>query len=616
MSEDIVIKGARLNNLKNINLSIPRNKFVVITGVSGSGKSTLAFDTIFAEGQRRYVESLSSFARQFLGRVSKPDVDEISGIPPAIAIEQRVSSSNSRSTVGSVSEISHYLRLLYAKIGESYSPISGERVERDSTTDIVKFILSQKSEEVIYILAPIEWDRAKRVERALFLREQGYSRLWYEGKLFQIEELFSNTLQSAEELFKSPPYLLIDRVFSNDNQDNRERILDSINVALTLDAAGERERESLYVAYKKEGEYQLKRFSTLFERDGILFEEPTQELFNSNNPLGACPTCSGYGLEIGIDPHKVIPEPSTSLYQECVACWRGESMSYYQKEFIAAAPSLNFPIHRPYNELSEAERTLLWQGTQDVVGIESFFKILEENKYKIQNRYMISRFSGKRVCSTCNGKRLRKEALYVKLGGEDIASLFEMSLEKLYNFITTLTLTPYQERLADRVVKEIEVRLRRMIEIGLGYLTLNRSSKTLSGGESQRLNLAGSLGSNLTGSLYILDEPSVGLHSKDSSNLIKILKELRDMGNSLLVVEHDEEIMRASDLIIDIGPLAGSWGGEITFIGSPNHKLEEGESSKSITLQYLSGLKSIPMPPGRREWSDYISVEGATHHNL
>lgn len=616
MGEEIVIKGARLNNLKNIDLTIPRGKFVVITGVSGSGKSTLAFDTLFAEGQRRYVESLSSFARQFLGRMTKPDADEISGIPPAIAIEQKVSSSNPRSTVGSVSEISYYLRVLYSKIGESYSPISGERVKRDSTADMLQFILSQKGDDALYILAPIELDEQKMVETLLALRDEGFSRVWQNGELITIESLFEEGSKAHKELFTAPLFLLVDRVFSEDERENKERILDSLNMALNVNRGRESDQETLYITYLKEGQTLLKRFSTLFERDGIVFEEPSEQLFNSNNPLGACVVCSGYGQEIGIDPNKVIPDESLSLYNDAVACWRGESMSYYKEQFIKGASSINFPIHRPYGELSKEQKELLWNGYDGVVGVEGFFKILEENRYKIQNRFMISRFSGKRVCSSCGGKRLRKEALYVKLGGEDIASLFDMSIERLYTFILNLKLTPSQHFIAKRILVEIESRLRRMVEMGLSYLTLNRQSRTLSGGESQRLNLVSSLGSNLTGSLYILDEPSIGLHSKDSANLIKVLKELRELGNSLLVVEHDEEIMRAADLIIDIGPGAGSYGGEITYLGTPNYKLKVGESSRSVTLQYLSGIKSIPLPPKIREWREYIEVEGATHHNL
>lgn len=612
MSENIVVKGARLNNLKNLNIEIPRGKLVVITGISGSGKSTLAFDTIFAEGQRRFVESLSSFARQFLGRVSKPDADEISGIPPAIAIEQRVNTRNPRSTVGSTTEIYEYLRLLFARIGETYSPLSGERVTKDSVGDIVHFIESQQQNSRVYILVPLRWiNRDNITERLLSIREAGYTRVWRDGEIETIEDLLSGKVALLDD-----HYLLIDRTIISAQEEIKERMFDSIGSALSVMESFEESAGKITIAVDVGEGPLLHNFSTLFEKDGILFEEPSPSLFSYNNPIGACPTCSGYGKTMGIDESLVIPDPTLSVYEEAVACWRGEVMNHFYKELIETSHKFNFPIHKPYKELSEPEKTLLWSGNEYFTGINRFFQWVEENKYKIQYRYMLSRYSGKTTCPQCKGRRLRKEALYILVGGKDISALMEMSIEELSLFFNNLSLTPYQEEVASRILKEIKERLSCMVDVGLPYLTLERPSRSLSGGESQRINIVSSIGSSLVGSLYILDEPSIGLHPRDTSKLIKVLYKLRDLGNTLLVVEHDQEIMRAADLIIDIGPFAGSYGGEVVFVGTPDDAQQANPGSRSLTVDYLNGTRKIELPQISRRAAGFIEIVGASQNNL
>jgi excinuclease ABC subunit A len=612
MSENIVIRGARLNNLKNLNIEIPRDRFTVITGISGSGKSTLAFDTIFAEGQRRFVESVSSFARQFLGRMSKPDADEISGIPPAIAIEQKVNTSNPRSTVGTSTEVYEYLRLLYAKIGKTYSPVSGEEVTRDTVEDVVRYIESLEADIPVYILSPLDRDSSDSfVENLLSLKEEGFSRVWSGKGVERIETLLS--VGASEDL---DYYALVDRVINDGTEDTTSRLYDSVASAISLNRGGESAKDS--VAVLSGGNENVVMFSTFFERDGIVFEEPTENLFSYNNPLGACPLCSGYGKVIGIDEDLVIPDKSLSVYEEAVACWRGNIMKHFYNELVEKAHKFDFPIHTPYKDLSDAERTLLWKGNSYFTGIDRFFGIIEKNKYKIQYRYMLSRYSGKTKCPECNGARLRKEALYVKVGGKSIAQLMEMSIEDLYHFLSTLELDSYLDKVSDRILREITSRLSYMIEVGLPYLTLNRPSATLSGGESQRINLVRSIGSSLVGSLYILDEPSIGLHPRDTSRLIEVLFRLRDLGNTLIVVEHDEEIMRRADLIMDIGPYAGRRGGELVLKATPAEieSLPEKDISDSLTAKYLRGLKHIVVPEFRRSWNSSVVVKGAAENNL
>lgn len=604
----IRIKGARLNNLKNINVDIPRDKLVVITGISGSGKSSLAFDTLFAEGQRRFVESLSSFARQFLGRMSKPDVDEITGIPPAIAIEQKVNTRNPRSTVGTTTEIYDYLRLLYARVGKTYSPVSGEEVKRDTPEDIIYYIKTLSSGDPVFILAPIGWrDQDTITERLLELKEEGFTRLYCDGEVVRIENALKGELSSKQDVL-----LLVDRIIFRDDQETENRLYDSLQTAYSLNITPEKQNETLFIESAKE----RRSFSTHFERDGIHFEEPTDLLFSYNNPLGACQECSGYGKIPGIDETLVIPDPTLSVYQEAIACWRGETMKAYYDQLIESSHKFGFPVHKPYKELSFEEKSLLWKGNQYFTGIDDFFKMVESNRYKIQYKYLQSRYTGKSVCKSCMGKRLRKEALYVKVGGRSITDLLEMSISELYDFIDELILSDYEAKLAERPLKEIKNRLRCLISVGLPYLTLNRPSNTLSGGESQRINLVNSIGSSLVGSLYILDEPSIGLHPRDTGKLIEVLKELRDLGNSVLVVEHDEEIMGEADQLIDIGPEAGRYGGKLVFQGDIGQIVSSDNGSESLTLAYLQGRERIEVPKVRRDWSGFISITGAAEHNL
>ena len=607
---NINIKGARVNNLKNLNLSIPREKLVVVSGISGSGKSSLAFDTIFAEGQRRFVESLSSFARQFLGRMSKPDVDEISGIPPAIAIEQKVNTRNPRSTVGTTTEIYDYLRLLYARVGITYSPVTGEQVKRHSVKDVSEYILSLETGTPVYILVPLGLLKTLNgVEKLLAIKEQGFTRLFLDGELVRIDDLLSEKVTIGDYS------LLVDRLIKESSDELISRLQDSLNTAFNVSAALGDERGSLLISTGRKGEVP-KPFSTLFEADGISFEEPTELLFSFNNPLGACPECSGYGKVLGIDEALVVPDTSLSIYQEAIACWKGETMSLFREELVNNSDKFGFPIHKPYYQLSKEQKLLLWTGNEYFTGLNEFFKILDQNKYKIQYRIMKSRYTGKSVCPSCGGARLRKEALYVKIGGKNISDLLEMSIGEVKNFFDNLVLNDYQSRIAGRALKELQDRLTYIDSVGLSYLTLNRPSNTLSGGESQRINLVSSLGSNLVGSLYVLDEPSIGLHPRDTARLISVVERLRDLGNTVLIVEHDEEIIEAADELIDIGPLAGRGGGELVYQGKVRGDIPEKEMERSLTLQYIFGKEKIEVPEKRKRWSSYIEVAGAYEHNL
>ena len=597
----ISIKGARVNNLKNIDVNIPRNKLVVITGLSGSGKSSLAFDTLYAEGQRRYVESLSSYARQFLGRMSKPECDFIKGIPPAIAIEQKVISRNPRSTVGTSTEIYEYLRLLFARVGKTYSPVSGQLVKKDSPEDIVACMLSYPKGTRYTVLTPIlpreGHDVAQQIETDM---KEGFTRLEVNGKTIRIEEYQYNP--------KDTVYLLVDRMSADDSKDAISRLTDSAETAMY-----EGDGACLLRFYQPDGSTSLYRFSTKFEADGIKFEEPSDQMFSFNSPLGACPTCEGFGKIIGIDERLVVPNRSLSVYDGAVMCWRGEKMGEWLQAFLREAPAHDFPIFTPYYELTQAQKDYLWHGPRDKVCIDSFFKMLEENQYKIQYRVMLARYRGKTTCPECHGSRLKKEALYVKVGERNIAELVDMPVTRLKEFFRTLKLNDHDAQIAKRLLNEINNRLDFLIDVGLGYLTLNRLSNSLSGGENQRINLATSLGSSLVGSLYILDEPSIGLHSRDTDRLIKVLRQLQQLGNTVVVVEHDEEIIRAADYIIDIGPKAGRLGGEIVYEGDMED-LRPG--SKSYTVKYLLGEETIPLPARHRAWNNYIEIKGARENNL
>lgn len=601
--EKIVVKGARVHNLKNVSVAIPRDKLIVVTGVSGSGKSSLAFDTLFAEGQRRYVESLSSYARQFLGRVKKPDVDSIEGIPPAIAIEQKVNTRNPRSTLGTSTEIYDYLRLLYARIGKTYSPVSGKEVTRHSQEDVVRYILSLPKEKYALVMAPFGWDDARRrVEKLLALQQDGYARFFDGKEAVRVEDV----LQRLAEYETIDLMLLTGRVEPEDTPDNKARILESVRSAYSVGDG------ALFVYDGK----QPVPFSTRFEADGITFQEPEEFLFSFNSPLGACPECGGYGQITGIDEALVVPDKTLSVYQDAIACWRGEVMSFFKNQVIDHAAEVGFSIHTPYEKLSQKEREWLWNGDENVAGIHRFFKHLESARYKIQNRIMISRFTGKTRCPECGGSRLRKEASYVKVHGKRIDELLEMSIEKVTAFFYDTLWTHQEQEIAGRTLQEIRSRLTFLNQVGLGYLTLNRRSSTLSGGESQRVNLVSALGSSLVGSLYILDEPSIGLHPRDTQRLLKSLKSLKDLGNTVLIVEHDEEIMRAADQIIDIGPLAGKDGGKLIYQGPPLAPGQPFKEKESRTLRFLSNPQVIPIPDKRRSWNSFIAVKGAAHNNL
>ncbi|WP_321345765.1 excinuclease ABC subunit UvrA [uncultured Draconibacterium sp.] len=601
----IEIQNARVHNLKNISLKIPRNKFIVVTGVSGSGKSSLAFDTLFAEGQRRYVESLSSYARQFLGRINKPEVDFINGIPPAIAIEQKVNTRNPRSTVGTSTEIYDYLKLLYARVGQTISPVSGQLVSRNSVTDVVDFINNFEEGTRLIIVAPLKAKNGRSIlQEVELLMQQGFSRIETNDEIKRIDELVK---ADSTDFCNGSCNLVIDRAAVKHDEDTQSRLADSVQTAF-YEGHGE-----CVVKVYKNNSTESKHFSNRFEADGIEFEEPTVHMFSFNNPVGACPTCEGYGKVIGIDEDLVIPNKSLSIYQDAIACWKGEKMSKWKNELIYSAEKFNFPIHKPFYELTEEQKFLIWTGNQYFEGLNQFFKHLEEGSYKIQYRVMLSRYRGKTICPECKGSRLKKEASYVKVAGKSLQEIVLMPVEELKEFFLQINLSEHERSIAKRILIEINNRLEFLNDVGLGYLTLNRLSSTLSGGESQRINLATSLGSSLVGSLYILDEPSIGLHSRDTEKLIKVLQRLKKIGNTVLVVEHDEEIIRAADEVIDIGPLAGQHGGEVVFQGS-HEKLVQ--SPESLTTKYLTGIEEIPVPDRRRKWTNVIEIVGARENNL
>lgn len=604
--KSITIKGARVHNLKNIDLQIPRNQFIVITGVSGSGKSSLAFDTLYAEGQRRYVESLSSYARQFLGRLDKPDVDFIKGIPPAIAIEQKVNTRNPRSTVGTSTEIYDYLKLLFARIGKTISPVSGKEVKRHYVSDIVDFFEELDKDTRVALLSPIIITKDRECSEHLsVLLKQGFSRVEFNNTFHRIEELIEN----KEALVDRCPsvYLVIDRLTANNDEDTLSRLADSVQTAFY-----EGKGECILKTYKGD-ETETYSFSNKFELDGIEFEIPNEHMFTFNNPVGACPECEGFGSVIGIDEDLVIPNKSLSVYEDSIACWKGDKMKKWKEQLINSAHHVNFPIHTPYFELSTEERELLWSGNRFFEGINAFFKYVEEKQYKIQYRVMLSRYRGKTICPACNGTRLKKEASWVKVGGKSIHELVTAPISELNVLFNNLILDEHDKSIAKRLLHEIQTRLQFLCNVGLGYLTINRLSSTLSGGESQRINLATSLGSNLVGSLYILDEPSIGLHSRDTELLINVLRRLQKIGNTVIVVEHDEDIIRAADTIIDIGPAAGRLGGELVFQGD-FRQLKASE--KSLTTKYLNGIEKIIVPETRRRYTDFIEIKGAYENNL
>lgn len=596
--QNIIIKGAKLHNLKNIDVVIPRNKLVVITGLSGSGKSSLAFDTLYTEGQRRYVESLSSYARQFLGRLNKPKVDYIKGIAPAIAIEQKVNSTNPRSTVGTTTEIYDYLKLLYARIGRTFSPISGEEVRKDTVTNVLDYIKTYDEGEKCLLLAPIHLEEGRKMpDKIKVLQQQGYARIKINDQVLRLDQIDPNEVPND-------CFLVVDRIITKNDEDFYNRLADATQTAF-FEGKGECIVESL-----KDGKQ--KHFSNKFELDGMNFLEPNIHLFSFNNPYGACPKCEGYGDVIGIDEDLVIPNTALSIYENAIFPWRGESMSWYRDQLVNNSHKFDFPIHKPYFKLSEEQKNLIWEGNSFFTGLNEFFGELEAKAYKIQNRVMLSRYRGKTKCKTCHGKRLRKEAEYVKVGGKSISDLVDMPLEKLAIFFQDLELREFEQKVADRLLKEINNRLSYLSNVGLSYLTLNRKSNTLSGGESQRINLATSLGSSLVGSMYILDEPSIGLHPKDTEKLIEVLKSLRDLGNTVIVVEHDEDIMRAADEIIDIGPEAGTLGGEVVAFGTYKDIL----NSKSLTAGYLNGNLEIEIPKKRRTSKYQVEITGARENNL
>ena len=609
----IEIKGARVNNLKNVDVRIPRNKFVVIAGVSGSGKSSLAFDTLYAEGQRRYVESLSSYARQFLGRMNKPECDFIKGIPPAIAIEQKVIARNPRSTVGTSTEIYEYLRLLYARVGHTFSPVSGEEVKRHSTEDVVRKMMEFGEGTKFMVMSPLKQTEGRSTEQQLKAYiMQGYSRIYVNGDVQRIDDFLESGAKYDEI------YIVIDRMSASGSKETIDRLIDSAETAF----------------YEGHGEMRLMMmpaglsydFSTLFEADGITFEEPSDQLFSFNSPAGACPECQGFGQIIGIDEHLVIPDPNMSVYDGCVVCWRGEKMGEWKNWFIQHAAKDDFPIFEPYHSLSQQQKDWLWHGLpsdkrqKEKPCIDAFFQMVKDSQYKIQYRVMLARYRGKTVCPTCHGTRLKPEAEYVKIAGRSITDLVQMPVVRLQEWFDRLELSEHDTEIARRLLTEIRSRLQFLLDVGLGYLTLNRLSNSLSGGESQRINLCTSLGSSLVGSLYILDEPSIGLHSRDTDRLIKVLRELQALGNTVVVVEHDEDILRAADYLIDVGPDAGRLGGEIVFAGDPSKPSETSQANKtsktSYTLAYLSGQETIPIPLSRRPWNRHIDIKGARMNNL
>jgi excinuclease ABC subunit A len=608
---EIIIKRARVHNLKDIDVSIPRNKLVVITGLSGSGKSSLAFDTLYAEGQRRYVESLSAYARQFLGRMSKPEVDYIKGIPPAIAIEQKVNARNPRSTVGTSTEIYEYLKLLYARIGKTYSPVSGQVVKKHQVSDVVDYIYSFPEGTKGIILSQITVPEGRTFRQQLeVLKMQGFSRIEVNDEFVRVEDLLTGE-ENVEKYPQKNILLVIDRFSVQDDEDTRSRLSDSIQTAFI-----EGKDSCLVKIIKEDGTALKKAFSNRFEAEGLIFDEPSDLMFSFNSPYGACPACEGFGKVIGIDEDLVIPNKSLSVYEEAVMCWRGEKMSEWQRMVVMNASKAKFPIHKPYIDLTDKEKDMLWKGTPYFKGINDFFRFVEENQYKIQYRVMLSRYRGKTLCPVCHGTRLKPEASYVRIGEKTITELVDLPISELQVFFSQLKLDSYEKKVAKRLLVEITNRIQFLIDVGLSYLTLNRLSNTLSGGESQRINLATSLGSNLVGSLYILDEPSIGLHPKDTDLLIKVLRQLQSLGNTVVVVEHDEEIMRAADYIIDIGPEAGRLGGEVTFQGYLAKGTIEKFSGKSYTFAYLSGKEKIEIPTVRRKWRNYIEIIGARQNNL
>ena len=594
--KSIYIKGARVHNLKNIEVEIPHEKLVVVTGLSGSGKSTLAFDTIFAEGQRRYVESLSAYARQFLGKISKPDVDIITGIAPAIAIEQKVNTRNPRSTVGTTTEIYDYLKLLYARIGHTFSPVSGQEVRCYSVDDVAAYIQQQGEGGRVVIAAPLTLGRGQGIiEKLTLLLSDGLMRVWTKGETRLIEDILPQVDEKT--------LVVIDRARIAADDDTQTRMRDSVARAFSYG-------EGICTVITDKG---ATEFSSRFEADGIQFEHPSEHLFSFNNPLGACPRCEGYGKVIGIDEDLVIPDKSKTIYEDAVACWRGETMRKWKEQLVENAYKFDFPIHTPFHELTQEQKRLLWRGNEYFHGLDDFFAYIDSERRKIQFRVMKARYTGKTTCPECGGSRLRKEALYVKVGGKTVADLVVMPVDELIAFFAGLELDGHDTKTAARILVEIRNRLQYLADVGLGYLTLDRLSSTLSGGESQRINLSTSLGSNLTGSLYILDEPSIGLHPRDTNRLIKVLQQLRDLGNTVIVVEHEEEVIRAADYIVDIGPKAGYNGGEVVFSGTLPQLLK---SRKSLTADYLTGRRAIAPPATERGWSNSILIEGARENNL
>ena len=604
-SNKIQVSGARVNNLKNISLDIPRGKFVVITGLSGSGKSSLAFDTLYAEGQRRYVESLSSYARQFLGRMPKPECDFIKGLPPAIAIEQKVTTRNSRSTVGTSTEIYDYLRMLFARVGKTFSPVSGQMVKKHTSDDVVNAINSYPIGTRFAILANIIMPEGRDFGTHLdILLKGGYSRLEHNGKFVQITDLLNDGKSHKVDDYR----LLIDRLSVSRTKEDDMRIYDSLQTAFF-----EGHDECIIMIWQSNGTTQTLTFSKRFEADGITFQEPSDLMFNFNNPVGACPVCEGFGKVTGIDENLVVPNKALSIYEDAVVCWKGQVMSEWKRDLISKAAKYGFPIHTPYNNLTEEQKRFLWHGNSDFAGIDGFFRFVQSKTYSIQYRVMLNRYRGKTTCPECNGTRLKPATQYIKINGLTITDMVKMPVVKLHEWFKNLQLDKEDATIAKRLLVEIENRLSFLDEVGLGYLTLDRLSSTLSGGESQRINLATSLGSSLVGSIYILDEPSIGLHSRDTYRLIKVLMMLRDLGNTVVVVEHDEDIIRAADYLIDIGPEAGRKGGEVVFEGKLSPEVEAG---KSYTIKYLNGELLIPTPRLRRSWNNFIEVKGAMENNL
>lgn len=602
----IIVKGARVHNLKNIDLAIPRDKLVVITGLSGSGKSSLAFETLYAEGQRRYVESLSAYARQFLGRLDKPDVDYIKGISPAVAIEQKVNTRNPRSTVGTSTEIYDYLKLLFARIGKTYSPVSGVEVKRHTVTDVVDQVLEWKEGTRAMIAAPLITKAKRTVQQELALyQQQGFSRVLLKGEVAKLEEVAAQKNKISPEEVE----LLVGRITVRHDDDFRSELGDFVQTAFQEGNGACR----VHRVNEKGSIEKTLEFSSRFEMDGISFEEPSVHLFSFNNPYGACKTCEGFGKILGIDEDLVIPDKSLSVYEGAVSCWKGEKLSEWQEDFILCAADYNFPVHKPYYDLTPVQRKLLWEGAKELNGINDFFAFVEENLYKIQYRVLLSRYRGRTTCPDCQGTRLRKDAGYIKVGGKSLIELVLMPVEELLGFFSTLKLDAHDQKVGTRLFTEINNRLGFLCDVGLGYLTLNRLSSSLSGGESQRINLATSLGSSLVGSMYILDEPSIGLHPRDTERLVSVVKNLRDEGNTVIVVEHDEEFMRSADALVDMGPAAGAFGGQVVFEGSYEQLMKKGSS---LTAQYLTGKMEIAVPERRRKWSKYIQVTGARENNL